>query len=288
MDSERKGKTLRIQLPQKSPKASILKPKQKLVRIAKKINKRELINDSLEKDFELEMADGNPIEFLKGGISQYQAADSPVRNTVSRQSIGSSKILDLYKERSEVASASSVKREPRRRITIRNAVFHLLDNDILVRTKIDNIKARIDEGKEQAKEKLKQLSYRERLEYFKQQKSLRQFNSTQKKWNKIESGLTKKLQKPTEELIINKRKSIDFIDPTREAEWCMTLRSDPLGNKYESFIPVGNRLSGIYLKEIITVHPTRHVKSRSCPDLQITGMSKLPLEIKAVKNKWAA
>jgi hypothetical protein len=111
---------------------------------------------------------------------------------------------------------------------------------------------------------------------------LTKFESTKKYWKKIDNGLKKKLQKQDNQLLSHRSKESSLLDHERPVPWNMTLRSSKTG-KVEQLIPVGNRLSGIYLKEVINI-PSIHSKSKSCPDLAIFGSSKLPLEIEAIKQ----
>lgn len=283
MDLERKFKTLKIRVPGRTPRPSILFEKKKsLIKVAKKVNELELINKSLEKDFEFENTDRNPESFLKEPKDTHISISK--QNSVSRQSIGSSKLFELLKERSEAVSASSLKREPRKKVTIKNALFHLLDKEIVINSQIENITERINESKKKTIESISRLSYMEKISYYKDQRSLRKFKSTQNTWDKIEGTLKKKLQR--NDLVINRNSSLKQDDFTNDIEWCMLLRTKPFDRKIERYLPVGNRLSGLYSREFIKIDKQEEKikrKSASCVELEILGSSKLPLEINAIK-----
>ena len=286
MDNYRRQKTLKIRLSVNEPNSvknlqtskKTIQPKKKTIRIATRVNEREIIDKSLEKDFEIEKDD--PLAFFKERKGHYEEMGY-VKFGGSRNI----KTLETPQTKSEIQSPIFIK--PKKKMTIKHALFDLIDNEIQIISTIGNINKRIEEGKVIAKEKLKHLEPRDKLAYLKQEKSLSRFKNTLKKWNIIESGLTKKAKKSSEELISNKHKTINFDEPAKLPDWYITLRQDPNREKFESFIPIGNRLSGLYSRDVFTVNSCRHAKAQSCPDLKILGSSKLPLEITALKKTKA-
>ena len=287
-----KLKTIKVRIPLKSNESKKEKESvKKVFKVATKVNEKSLIDKSLEKDFELE--EGDPIAFLKERKNHYEEMGYIKRESISRvesvsrvDSVGSAhgKLLELSKRQSEVSSPFATKREFRKRITMKHAFIGLIENEIQIASTIEDINKRIQEGKILEQQKIHNLKPRDKLTYFKQRKSLLRFEKTMKKWNKIELGLTKKSSKSSKELISNKHKSIDLNEPPKHPDWCITLRKKPSDQRFESFIPVGHKLSGIYVRDVINVNPYRHLKTRSCPDLFVSGTSKLPLEINAVRQ----
>ena len=93
--------------------------------------------------------------------------------------------------------------------------------------------------------------------------------------------LAKRVKKIAENLVSKKQKPVHKEITEREPSWSMSLRQDCKNNKVESFIPIGNKLSGLYIREII--NPERYSRNKSCEALEVIGSSKLPLEITALR-----
>lgn len=284
MSDENKKKALRIRVPIKVIKQNRNGSPNRYLKSTERINEKDLIDRSIEKDLQLEA--GNPLEFLKEQQDALESMGYIKRDSVSRHSsVGSSRILELHKERFDIPSSSSLRRDTlRRRITARHAFIKVLDYEIQLQAQINDIHQRINQDMEQHSKKVKKLTVNDKISYLKQQKSLRNFEKTQQNWVKIQSGLTKKLKKPMQELLCNKSQLTDFKEEIKEASWRMTLRQNQNSNKVESFIPVGNKLSGLYVRNVISVDHHSHKRTKSCPDLKVLGKSKLPLEIEAIKQ----
>jgi hypothetical protein len=78
---------------------------------------------------------------------------------------------------------------------------------------------------------------------------------------------------------MNNKKNLE-----KETSWLMTLRQDRDVEKVESFMPVGHDLNGLYLRNVVNVKPKSYFRTFSSADLKVTGQSKLPLEIDALKR----
>ncbi|OMJ85645.1 hypothetical protein SteCoe_12994 [Stentor coeruleus] len=284
MTDENKKKSLRIRVPIKIIKQNRIGSPSRYFKNSGKMNEKDLIDRSIEKDLQLET--GNPLEFLKERQDAIEPMGYIKRNSVSRHSsVGSARVLEMHKERFDIPSSSNPRRDTlRRRITARNTFMRVLDYEIQLQTQINDIHQRITQDMEQHSKKLKKLTVNDKILYLKQQKSLRNFEKIQQNWGKIQSGLTKKLKKPMQELLCNKIQSSDFNEEIKDASWRMTLRQNQDSNKIESFIPIGNKLSGLYVRNVISVDKNEHKRTKSCPDLKVLGQSKLPMEIEAIRK----
>ncbi|OMJ88951.1 hypothetical protein SteCoe_8958 [Stentor coeruleus] len=284
MIDENKKKSLRIRIPIKVIKQNRNGSPNRYLKSSGRFNENDLIDRSIEKDLQLET--GNPLEFLKEQEDAMESMGYIKRDSVSRHSsVGSARIIEMHKERFDMPSSSSLRRDTlRRRITARHAFVKVVDYEIQLQTQINDIHQRITQDIEQHTKKVKKLTVNNKISYLKQQKSLRNFEKTQKNWSKIQSGLTKKIKKPIQELLCNKSKLVDFKEEIKDASWRMTLRQSQDSNKIESFIPVGNELSGLYVRNVISVENDGHKRIKSCPDLKVMGQSKLPLEIEAIRK----
>lgn len=263
---------------QSSPSLSTVK--KRLVRVATKVNEKAIIDKSLEKDFELEL--GDPTEFLKSDPNSNMFNSREINSRLN--SVGSSRLFDLNKDRSEAISASSQKREIfRKKFTVKSAFRPIIENEVQIATKISSINKRIEENKKNLQLKLKSMNSIDRIVYLQQLTCLNKFEKTKNDWKKIEEGLKKKVKKGNSQLLghLSRETSARVQEPI--VPWNTTLRCSKKLDKVEKFLPVGNKLSGIYLKEVLNNNPVMHRKSASCPDLTVFGYSKLPLEIEAFK-----
>lgn len=254
--------------------------KSHLVRVAKKVNERALINQSLEKDFKLEQ--GDPTEFLKSNSQPELIITRDLHSRLS--SVGTSKFQDQSKERLDLLSSSSIKRDySRKKFTIKTTFKPVVENQLIISNTIKSIAKRLEENKKNMQLKLKSLKSEDRITHLQQLTCMTKFEKTKKQWEKIEVGLKKKVKKDDRQLLANKSREASTREQNRPLPWCTTLRQTQKSDKVEQLIPVGHRLSGLYIKEILNSNQTMHKKSASCPDLTIVGQSKLPLEIEAVK-----
>lgn len=256
--------------------------KTRKVRVATKVNEKKLIDKSLEKDFMLE--EGDPSDFLKANEHDLRIINT--RESHSRvSSIGSYKHGDHSKERSELVSSASSKHEiHRRKFTVRGVFRPVVGKELDIDSKIKQISRRIEENNKNHLKKIQSLGKIDRMAYLKEATCLDKFENAKKNWKSIENGIKKKLRKRDSQLLSHRSKEVSIIEHERPIPWNMTLRQGESG-KVEQLIPVGHKLSGIYLKEIINIEPlSGHHKSRSCPDLTIYGNSKFPLEVYAIKQ----
>ena len=264
---------------QSSPSLSSVK--KRLVRVATKVNEKALIDKSLEKDFKLEL--GDPTEFLKADTNSNIFNSRELHSRLS--SVGSSKFFfDPNKDRSEAISASSQKREVfRKKFTVKSTFRPIIENEVQIASQISSIKKRIEENKKSLQIKLKTMNNADRIIYLQQLTCLNKFEKTKNDWIKIEQGLKKKAKKEDSQLLGH----LSRVTTARVQEpvipWNTTLRCNKKFDKIERFLPVGHKLSGLYLKEVLTNNTGMHRKSASCPDLTVLGCSKLPLEIEAIK-----
>jgi Zn-dependent metalloprotease len=251
MENLKKHKVLRIRhsfrQPENTKKASKI-----TLKVLKKVNEKEIINKSLENDLKLE--GGDPREFLKETQKNQETRVNIKENVSGRSSIGT-RTREMSKEKSERPSAEGSRREPlRKKITLKSALRDIVEDKILCMS---------------------------------QQKSLHRFDQTLEKWEKIEFGLIKKANKTRKMLITHRAQSLidEFTSKeySSDAVWYSTLRQNRIMKKFERFLPVGNELSGLYLREIVRADKGMHERGKSCPDLKVFGSSKLPMEIEAVK-----
>ncbi|CAG9333481.1 unnamed protein product [Blepharisma stoltei] len=187
-------------------------------------------------------------------------------------------------------------------------------------------------SKAKEKETLKALSLEEKIKITKEQRALRQFQRMQEKWDHIDEGLCKRIQKHKEELLPTraceyreKLEELDIIDKVRSLDksnkyhWYMSLRGDPRTDKLDAIVNVGNFMTGLYTRirqrsssqSIIRKPGTVKANSKTfrddpyfkdtakngeiysslsqarnikCEELNVIGLSKLPMEIDAVKS----
>lgn len=283
MEPIKRLKTIRVRLLKREMlDTSPAKSKKKIYKVASKAKDNNLIEKSIEKDLELE--NGNPLKFLEASKDWYESIGYNKYESLSkRSSIGSNKKFEVFKEATEI-TPSSTKREIRKRTTLKSSLLPLLNNELTLITKIEGIKKQINQNKKSQNQKIKNLSYREKIAYLKQQRSLNRFEKTSREWKKIEEGLSIKSNKSPDELINKKKKIIESTQRSLLPTWSMTLRNNASTGKMENFIPVGNKLSGLYVRNIVPFEEPHYIKSTSCPELYVLGSSKLPLEIDALRK----
>ncbi|OMJ79361.1 hypothetical protein SteCoe_20655 [Stentor coeruleus] len=293
----RKLKTFRVRLPLKSNEAASKIPHKHVIRVNTKVVNTESIDDSLAKDYILE--NGDPKDFLREEKDGLEELGYTKFQKISRKSsVGIFRPSDILqdKDKSDKHSSSTVKRElNRKKYTVKNIFASFLEKDIhlkdreawkksLIDKQIEVINKRIDETKLSQNAKLCNLQTRDKIAFTKQERSLSRFDHIVRRWEKIENGLLKKLKKPDKPLLPYRKKSVDSFDNELSINWYMTLRQSPELEKIERFLPVGNKLSGIYSRNIITTEKGLSSKSISCPELKVIGCSKLPLEIDAMMS----
>lgn len=294
---ERKLKTFRVRLPLKSNETASKIPHKRIIKVTTKMINPESIDDSLAKDYILE--NGDPKEFLREQKDDFEELGYKKLQEISRKSsVGNFRPLELLqdKDKSDKHSSSTVKRElHRKKYTVKHIFASFLEKEIhlkdreawkksLIEKQIEIINKRIDQTKLSQNAKFCNLQTRDKIAFSKQERSLSRFDHIVKKWEKIEKGLLKKLKKPDKPLLPYRKKSVDSSDNELSINWYMTLRQSPELQKIERFLPVGNKLSGIYSRNIITTEKGSIYKSISCPELKVIGCSKLPLEIDAMMS----
>jgi hypothetical protein len=254
------------------------------VQVVRKLNGKYSIDDSIEKDFLFEKDD--PSLFLKAPVDKYAQ-------------MGYLQVKDPFKEmkNNEKTNKNYLKLDQQPQISERTSEFQI------------NFKLRPSANLKEEEDPKKDLDSRikvinDRIQKFKslkvpktfksdsnflfrQEKSLKRFDFAKNKWEKIEKGLMLKLKRLPGELLGRKQKEEFENVAERVPNWITTLRSDPVEKKFYEFIPVGNKLSGIFIRDVVSYSPEYRFHSKSCPDLSIAGMSKLPLEISAVQKTGA-
>ncbi|OMJ77716.1 hypothetical protein SteCoe_22619 [Stentor coeruleus] len=280
-DDDRK-KSLRVKIPVKVIKQYITGSPGRIQKNLSKYNEKELIDKSIEKDLLLEA--GNPLDFLKSN-DVMESMGYIKSDTISRHSsVGSYKIFEKYREKSDHPSASSLKQDNlKRRLTIRQSILKV-PSYFQLQSHINDINQRITQDLKEHNKKVSSLPLNDKISYFKQEKSLSNFEKKQKEWSKIQGGLTKRIKKPLQKLLcstyyINHKKDLE-----KKSSWFMTLRQDQNVERFESFMPVGHYLNGLYLRNFVNAKPKNYFRTFSCDDLKVTGQSKLPLEIEALKR----
>ncbi|OMJ91020.1 hypothetical protein SteCoe_6482 [Stentor coeruleus] len=282
MYDDNRKKSLKVKIPVKVVKQDDKGSPSKLQKSSSKYSEKDLIDKSIEKDLQLEM--GNPLDFLKPNDIM-ESMGYIKRETVSRHSsVGSSRVFEKYREKSDLPSASSLKQDTlKRRLTMRQSILKV-PNHFQLQNHINGINQRITQDLKEHDKKVSNLPLKDKISYFKQEKSLNNFEKTQKEWNKIQGGLTKRINKPLQKLLcstyyINNKKDLE-----KETSWLMTLRQDQNVEKVESFMPIGYDLNGLYLRNVVNVKQKNCFRTFSCNDLKVTGQSKLPLEIEALRR----
>ncbi|OMJ73122.1 hypothetical protein SteCoe_28267 [Stentor coeruleus] len=292
---ERKIKTFRVRLPLKTNETVSKIPHKHIIKVTTKVIKAESIDKSLAKDYILE--NGDPKDFLKEEKDDFEEFGYKKLQEISRKSsVGIFRPIELLQEKykSDKHSSSTVRRElHRKKYTVKHIFASFLEKEIhlkdreawkksLIERQIEIINQRIDQTKHTQNTKFCSLQSRDKIAFTKQERSLSRFDHIVKKWEKIEKGLLKKLKKPNKPLLPYRKKSVDNSDNDLSINWYMTLRQNSELEKIERFLPVGNKLSGIYSRNIITTEKGPINKSMSCPELKVIGCSKLPLEIDAM------
>lgn len=158
---------------------------------------------------------------------------------------------------------------------------------------IENNKKR---SENQEKKMLNQLSPREKLIANRQKRILDNYQNKHKYWGAIQKNLSEKTMKSSDKLLSTigldgiraDLHNHDLVDNHIQENlyWYLNLRN-AFPEKSNTFIPVGNSLSGLYTfvkgkkKDVEFFSP----KNSDLNELQVIGLNKLSLEIEAVKSK---
>ena len=248
------------------------------IQVVKKVKESRSIDDSIEKDFLYER--GDPSLFLNPSKSRYELLGYTVVKDPYKIRQASNKNLQKLESRQQASVRSG--KEFHKHFNLRPSYIPKKEEDskIELESQIKIINDRIKNHKQTKPKTFKSDSNF----LFRQERSLNRFDFAKNKWEKIEKGLMSKLKRKHEELIGMKRKQEYENSTERLPNWTTSLRSNPDDKKFYEFIPVGNKLSGIFIRDIVSYSPEVRFKTKSCPDLSIAGLSKLPMEIMAVKN----
>lgn len=235
----------------------------RVLKIAKKFKGSNSIDDSIERDFLHE--DGDPLNFLNPRFDKYEnlgyikLENKPFKkNSLS---------LNPQTEKSQKTSISRqsfdiLRRQPSK---IENFIISGTENKSLSHVLMKNQKTQQkihNKLLENIKHKVSQRVLNSRRE-----RSLKRYDLIKNKWDSIESALMLKVKKQSKDLLNNKTKPDKEKTESKLPSWITTLRSYKLETKYQEFIPVGNRLSGIFVRDIVRNNPLPKIKSSSCCDL---------------------
>lgn len=292
----RKSKTVRVRLPVKSPQTLEKLPHKHIIKVAKKVMQTQIIDNSISKDYILE--NGNPEDFLKEHKDDLEILGyKKLRESSQKPKIPIPRYYDPQKDRNLISSSNGSKKDlhHRKKVTGRNLFATHFDHDsesdnqdhskkAFLDSQLHLINNRLTQTKTFYNSKLKSLPTIDKIAYLKQERSLSRFDNITKKWEKIENTLVKKLSRQNKPLMTNRKRSTDKNYNDLQVSWYMTLRQTPEFEKMEKFLPVGNKLSGIYSRNIVSVENCYNSQVGSCPELKVVGCSKLPLEIDALKS----
>lgn len=248
------------------------------VQVVKKVKESRSIDDSIEKDFLYER--GDPSLFLNPSKNRYEMLGYTVVKDPYKICKPLNKNLRKVESRQQASARSG--KEFHKNFNLRPSYVLKKEEDskIELESQIKLINERIKNHKQTKPKTFKSDSNF----LFRQERSLNRFDFAKNKWERIEKGLMSKLKRKPDELLGMKRKQEYENSTERLPNWTTSLRSNPDDKKFYEFIPVGNKLSGIFIRDIISYSPEVKFKTRSCPDLSIAGLSKLPMEILAVKK----
>lgn len=179
------------------------------------------------------------------------------------------------------------------------------DTEINPRARFQNILDQISDMQKtvvkQEKTKFNSISKRQKHMESRQDSVIQNFQKTLKYWSKIQNNLVVKSRKTPKDLTYshsnasntpNKLRRSRDIQENSKLIWYMKLRDSSEDNKFEAFLRVGNNLSGIYSR-IQVRKPSKASQGyeviedldlKDNPDLEIVGVSKLPMEIQAVEK----
>ena len=178
-----------------------------------------------------------------------------------------------------------------------------IDYELRFKEALDRIVDANKKAEKEEKIKMKLLSPREQVVMNREIHILQKYKSTAKYWKNIEKGLAGKSKKKVNEVIctqsLDSRRSPELPSvPLRSCEtvvqdklkWYMSLRDDPREGKTETFLRVGPELNGLYIRvrnnneENFKSIPISPCAEGNFEELKVVGISKLPLEIEAVKR----
>ena len=238
----------------------------RVLRIAKRFKGSNSIDESIEKDFLFE--NGDPLNFLNPKVDKYE-------------DLGYMKLEDISNKRKSLSN--NLKTERVQKVSISRQSFDLTRNspskpsiskDKPAQEPIKNSSHTLiskEKSHRKIQEKLsKNLKRRIKDKPFlsQRERSLQRFNLIKNKWSVIENGLMLKVNKQHQELLNNKKKLEFEKISSKLPSWITTLRSDPTEQQFHEFIPVGNKLSGIFVRDIIKNAPLFNRKTSSCQDLK--------------------
>lgn len=272
----------------------------RMIKIKRKPNEYEDAKNELEDDYVLEK-EGDIKQFLQANNSKKTGPRYDNNgNLILHSVIGPASLFSsaITNHESAIKKTQSLNKRKKRVSNVNpEARFNQLLDQISVMRK-STVK--------EEKKKLKLASQRQQLLETRQNTVMQSFQKTENYWKTLENNLAVKSKKKLNELLysrsINSRprtetpeKSVVMKGSAIEGKlmWMMKLRDSENDVKYEAFVNVGNPLSGLYTriqhkKESQTFEDIEFEEGNeeiaNCRDLQVVGLSKLPLEIDAVQR----
>ena len=164
------------------------------------------------------------------------------------------------------------------------------------REALNTIEKNKKRSEKQEKKLMNQLSPREKIVENRQKRILDNYQIKNKYWGTIQKSLSQKTMKSTDKLlssigydaIHSDLHNHDLVDNHIQENlyWYLNLRN-AFPEKSNTFIPVGNTLTGLYtiVKGKKSDQSLFTPKSSDLSELQVIGLNKLSLEIEAVESK---
>ena len=264
----------------------------KLIKIKRKLDEIEAKN-LIEEDWILEK-EGNALNFLKS-------------NNFDSKPLNSEPKKDFYYKNLELPSLSPKNPEIRsktRKMTLVSQNKNLpATSNIDYELKFEELLTKIEKAKKDAeneeKQKINLLSPREKIAINRQSHILTNYKKAEKYWKSIQTNLAGKSQKKISQLLstqgLDGKKNYESSEKRLKSSknlqdnllWYMSLRETQTSGQFETYLRVGHELNGLYTRikgKPVDDYDIDLVNPKNSEELQVIGVSKLPLEIEAVKK----
>lgn len=173
-----------------------------------------------------------------------------------------------------------------------------VDYEAKFKETLENIEKASKNAKAEEIRNVKLLSPREKILENREKQILQKYQKVKSDWKGIEKGLAGKSNKKVSELLathfLETGKSSSSMSLTKISsksdiqdtlKWYMSLREDANDKKRETYLQIGSELNGLYTRiKFNTEDQMLPNSSEDFSELQVVGISKLPLEISAVKR----
>ena len=261
--------TIKIQVPPYTSTPILNPSASRTIKVAKKFKGSNSIDESIEKDFLFE--NGDPLNFLNPKVNKYEDLGYMKLEPTSNKRKSFSTDLKTSTEGIQKVSISRQNFELTRPSPSKSSILKAQATQDPKKTNnfAHSLISR-EKSLKKIQEKLaKNLKMRIKDKPFlsQRERSVQRFDLIKNKWSAIESGLMVKLNKQHQELLNNKKKIEVEKVSSKLPNWITTLRSDPMDQQFHEFIPVGNKLSGIFVRDIVKNAPLFNKKTNSCSDL---------------------